>query len=484
MTERGGARDDGAHTEERDGARTRRFITTLIVVGAGAAALTLLVSVIPSVRFAYRSEAAHAALETAVVISAALAAALIAGRALRNGSRNEMLLAAALATLAVSSIVFSLLPVLADWSRGFSTWGGVAGRTIGALMIAAAAVLPERSLRDPWRSARRGAAAIAGGLAATVVLAVAFAADIPTGIDPTLSPESADRPRLIGNAGVLGVQVLLIGLYVAATIGFARRAVRRDDRLLRGFAIAALLSAFARLNYLLFPSLYSDWVYTGDVLRLAQFLVILVVVGVELLEYQRRASVVAVLDERRRVARELHDGLAQELAYIRSEAQRLAAASSDGSDLGALSSAASRALDESRVAIATLNRPLDEPLEETLRVSAEAVAFRAGARIVTRCVGTPTVSSEVRHALSRIVREAASNAITHGRAETVTIGVMSGGALRLVVEDDGDGFDADGPVRPDAFGLLGMQERVAALGGHFRLDSRPGEGTRIEVVLP
>ena len=484
MTERDAARDDASRSDEREADRNTRFLATLIAVGAGAAVLTLLISVIPSVRFAYRSEAAHAAVETAVIISAALAAALIAGRALRNGSRNEMLLAAALATLASSSLVFSLVPVLADWSRGFSTWGGVAGRVIGALMIAAAAVLPERSLGDPPRAARRAAVAIAAGLAGLIVLAAAFAGDIPTGIDPTLSPESADRPRLIGNAGVLGVQVLLIGLYAAATIGFARRAVRRDDRLLRGFAIAALLSAFARVNYLLFPSLYSEWVYTGDVLRLAQFLVILFVVGVELLEYQRRASVVAVLDERRRVARELHDGLAQELAYIRSEAQRLAGASSDGSDLGALSSAASRALDESRVAIATLNRPLDEPLEETLRVSAEAVAFRAGARVVTRCVGAPTVSPEVRHALSRIVREAASNAVAHGRAETVTIALMSGGALRLVVEDDGEGFDVAGPVRPDAFGLLGMQERVAALGGRFRLESRPGEGTRIEVVLP
>ena len=484
MTQPAAERESARAEQDPEAARTRRLVPVLLAVAAGAAGLTVLVLVVPAAQFAYRSEAAHAAVETAVIISAALAAALIAGRALRNGSRNELLLAGALAALALSSAIFSLLPVLAGWPRGFSTWGGVAGRLLGASMIAGAAVLPERTLRDPMLSARRGAAVLLAGLTALVVLAALFAGDIPTGIDPTLSPESSDRPQLIGNVGVLSVQALLIVLYVAATIGFARRAVRRDDRLLAGFAIAALLSAFARVNYFLFPSLYSEWVYTGDVLRLAQFLVILAVVGVELLEYQRRAAVVAVLDERRRVARELHDGLAQELAYIRSEAQRLASRGAGGSDLGELSAAASRALDESRVAIATLARPVDEPLEETLRVSAEAVAFRAGVRVVIHADASPAVSPEVRHALSRVVREAASNAVTHGRAETVTIEVSARGGLRVVVADDGEGFETDGAVRADAFGVLGMQERVAALGGRFSLRSKPGAGTRVEVVLP
>jgi signal transduction histidine kinase len=481
VTEVRDRRDGGAPTDDGTGDRGRSFLHTLFAVGVAAALLTLLISVVPSVRFAYRSEAAHAALETAVIMIAGLAAALITGRAMRNGSRNEMLLAAALALLAGASVLFSLLPGLAEWSREFSTWGGVAARVIGAAMIAAAALLPERTLRDPARAARRAGIGVLAVLAASGVLAALFAGDIPTGIDPTLSPERADRPRLIGNAGVLGVQLLLIGLYVAATIGFARRALRRGDRLLRGFAISALLSAFARVNYLLFPSLYTEWVYTGDVLRLAQFLVILAFVVVELLEYQRRASIVAVLDERRRVARELHDGLAQELAYIRAEAQRLEAG---GQDLDGLRSAASRALDESRVAIATLNRPLDEPLEETLRVSAEAVAFRADARVVTRSDGAPSVSPDVRHALSRIVREATSNAVRHGRAQTVTIAVRARGTLRVVVADDGSGFDVDGPVRDDAYGLVGMRERAEALGGRLHVESRPGDGTRVEVMLP
>jgi signal transduction histidine kinase len=477
-------------TEPRDqraerrsaGRRASPTLIPLAVAVAVGALLTLLVSVLPSLRFAYRSETAHGMIETAAFLVGGLAATLVAGRALRRASRNALLLAAALAVLALTNLVFALVATLADWSRGFETWGGMAGRIVGAALFATAALLPERRLARPARAIAGAGAAVVATLAVLALVAALVGDDLRTGIDPTLSPEGAERPRVVGSVGVLAGQGLLIALYVAAAAGFARGALRGGDRLLGGFAVAAVLAAFARVNYFLFPSLYSQWVYTGDVLRLAQFLVILAVVLRELLEYQRRAAVVAVLDERRRVARELHDGLAQELAFIRAETRRLGSGAADA--IATLVSAADRALEESRAAIATLNRPLDEPLVDMLRASAEAVALRAGACVVTEDGGGGHVAPDVRHALSRIVREATANAVRHGDARTITLRVGGPRELRVEIVDDGRGFDVERDVRADAYGLVGMRERAEALGGRLTVRSEPGRGTTVEVVLP
>ena len=95
------------------------------------------------------------------------------------------------------------------------------------------------------------------------------------------------------------------------------------------------------------------------------------------------------------------------------------------------------------------------------------------------------VPSAVEGALVRIVQEAITNAGRHGRASEVHVELSNGDCLRLVVADDGVGFDP-AAVRPDGvhFGLLGMRERVEALGGRLEIASRPGDGTRIEVALP
>lgn len=456
----------------------------LAVVAVAAAVVTVLVSVLPSLRFAYRSETAHGMIETAAFLVGALGATIIGGRALRSGSRGALLLAAALALIAATNLLFSLTPTLTDWSRGFATWGGLAGRVIGAALFAAAALLPERRLARPRRTAAVAAAGVFGTLVLVAVLAAVVGDDLATGIDPTLSPESAGRPRVVGSAGVLVGQVLLIVLYLAATVGFARRAARGNDRLLAGFAIASLLAAFARVNYFLFPSLYSEWVYTGDLLRLAHFLVILAVVVRELLADQRAGAMLAVVDERRRVARELHDGLAQELAFIRAETSRLEGRPGVDGAVEMLRSAADRALAESRAAIATLNRPLDEPLLDALRASAESVVVRAGASVEVEGDRSIEAAPDVAHALARIVREAAANAVRHGGARTVTLRLGCDGPIRLAIADDGSGFDVAGDVRDDAFGLIGMRERVEGLGGRLAIASSPGRGTTIEVVLP
>ena len=87
-------------------------------------------------------------------------------------------------------------------------------------------------------------------------------------------------------------------------------------------------------------------------------------------------------------------------------------------------------------------------------------------------------------ALPRIVREAVSNAVRHGKARTISVHLHETDGLWLRVSDDGVGFDVDAPAPETSFGLIGMKERTESLGGEFRISSQPGRGTSVEVLLP
>jgi signal transduction histidine kinase len=460
--------------------RGRRTVGIAITVGL---LITLAVSVLPELKFAYRSDEAHVAIETAAFLVPALAALLFAGRTIRAQSRTDLLLACSLAVLAATNLCFSVLPAVAEENpEGFATWAPAAGRLLGAIGFALAALIPDRQLARPRRSLAAGFAWSAVALGAIAILAGLFAADLPRGVDADLSPATAEEPNVQGHALVLAVHLTILFLYAAATIGFLLRAERERDALLLWVALASALAGVARVDYFLFPSLYSEWVYIGDVLRLASDTALLVGISRELLRYQRQAADVAIYEERRRLARELHDGLAQELAFIRSEGARLSGTTERG--VLRMATAAERALGEARMAISALTRPVDEPLEVTLRKTAEAIATRMGAEVEVRCTGTPHLTTASRQSVERIVREAASNAVRHGQAELLRIEIEANTRLRIAIIDDGRGFDTARERKEDSFGLVSMRERVDAMDGDLTITSQPGEGTVVEFSLP
>jgi signal transduction histidine kinase len=239
------------------------------------------------------------------------------------------------------------------------------------------------------------------------------------------------------------------------------------------------------VNYFLFPSLYSNWVYMGDFLRLGFYLVLLAGAGREIAAYQRRMAEAAALEERRRLARELHDGLAQELAFISTQSRWLS--QSEGADHARLEQralAAARALDESRSAIAALTRPLDEPLEVAVAQAAEEVADRVGVKVRLDLEAGVEVTPTTRAALVRIVREAVTNTARHAKASEVTVSLATDGQLALRISDNGVGFDPTAESNGSGFGLMSMRERAQAIGADLEVHSRVGEGTRIEVMIP
>jgi signal transduction histidine kinase len=319
------------------------------------------------------------------------------------------------------------------------------------------------------------------GIALAVIGAlVALSLDrLPIGIDPSRSPLNVPGP-ISGNMVIVVAQGVTAFLFFAAAIGFTRRAERSGDEFFLWLGAGAVFAGFARVNYFIFPSLYSEWVYTGDMLRLGWHILLFVGAVREIQVYQRAYADARVLDERRRIARDLHDGLAQELAFIASTTRKLAAGAASRAVVAQVASAAQRGLDESRRAIEALTTTNDDPFDVALVRTVEEVAERLGMNVDIRAEPAPEVTPSQREQLLRIVREAVTNAGCHARADLVRVRFTNGGPLHLSVEDDGVGFDP-ASVSPRGFGLVTMKERALAMGAELRVQSARGNGTAIEV---
>jgi signal transduction histidine kinase len=460
-----------------------RYLTVL--AADLAAGVTTLVLVLPFLHFAYRSAALHATIETASGMIALLAGYLIFGRYRRSARREDLALATALGFLACAHLVFSAMPwaLLSPESMRFSAWTSLVGTVIGASFLAAASVMPSRRLRRPRSTGRVVLAASAATYGFCAILIGVFLPHLPLGFAPTTSPPPPGLPHPVGAHSLLAVQLVGAMLFGVAAVGFTRIAEQTGDKLMQWLAASAALAAFVRVNYSLFPSLYTQWVYIGDALRVGAYLLLLAGVAGEINRYQRSVAVAAAADERRRIARELHDGLAQELAFVATQARELER-NRDGVELKYIVAAAERALDESRRAIVLLTHPEDEPLDVALIQTVEELVTRVGGR--TRFDVEPgiDVAPETREALLRIVREAVTNASRHGHADVVTVELQNKRGLRLRVADDGVGFDQAAVADGHGLGLVTMRTRAREIGGELRIAPLPEGGTEVEVVIP
>lgn len=205
----------------------------------------------------------------------------------------------------------------------------------------------------------------------------------------------------------------------------------------------------------------------------------------------------AVVEERMRIARELHDGLAQVLGYINTQTLAIRKLLSSGrvgeaqDELAVMEEAARKVYGDVREAILGLRASLSrQGLVPALRSYLEEYERMAGATLrLEQGEGLDglelPLSVEIQ--LVRIVQEALSNVRKHASAASATVRISTeGGAVTLEVIDDGHGFDLDlsEPTGWPRLGLQTMRERAQAIGGQFELDSRPGSGTHVTVRLP
>ncbi|MFD1212916.1 sensor histidine kinase [Arthrobacter sp. GCM10027362] len=412
---------------------------------------------------------------------ALLVAYLLAGRFVRRRRLQDLLLAQSLVLLAVAGTGLSwVTESLSEDSDGIlAVWLPLTLRLIGAVLIAAAALVsPARE--PPFRSGL-WVVAVPMGIVAMVSSALWVGRfQLPVAFDRSVNLETL--PALLAvHPLFLTAQSAATVCFFVASIAFTMRAADRADPLLRWLGPACALAAFARVNYALFPSLYSDWFYTGDLLRTGFYVLLLFGASREIKQYWAVYSRVAVLEDRRRLARELHDGAIQELALLRMEGSSLPP------DLPARSrilAACDRALDEARAAVHALGRGGDEPLGVVLHRTARELSQRYQVRLEVEVDDSIDVSMEQQHALLRITREAVANAVHHGHAGHLSVRLSrDGGHRRLVIQDDGTGFDVASATGADAgYGLISMRDRARTLPGSLEVTSRQGEGSMVMVT--
>ena len=213
------------------------------------------------------------------------------------------------------------------------------------------------------------------------------------------------------------------------------------------------------------------------------------IVNARLYERSRELS---IMEERHRIARELHDSVTQKLFSLRLTAEAAATVVGDGeaaTQLTVVRQLASEATDELR-AITVGLRPADlagDGLATALRKQAELLDRVHGATVAFRGCPVPRLGPAREEAVYRVAQEALHNALRHGAPSKVDIELSTSDAsVTLVVTDDGRGFDTDGASRAAQrrLGLASMRERAAAVGGTLRVNSRRGKGTTVRLEVP
>jgi signal transduction histidine kinase len=430
--------------------------------------VSLAVVAVPWLRMSVQAPSLRVALETGGSLLAVTTVGLLLRQCGLRSRADHLWLTVGLIILAASAFSVAGLIVAGVWSPNkarFSMGAGLAGTT----MLAVAAFAPTRRLRTHPRNVLLGAAA----LSAVIFGVAAWLA----GTGPELRAPNAAWPTIHSDLGRGIVQVATAVALVAAAVGLARH----RDPLLRWVAISIVLGGIAKIDYALFPPLGPQNVHLGDLLRVVGWGVLLFGVITEMRAHLRARHEDAIAHERRRLARELHDGVAQELAFIRRRAGRLNALP-DGPEITA---AAERALEDSRRAIEALVPPAREPLHIALERLGARLATECGVEVQVNVRVATRIRDEVRSELVRIISEAVRNAAHHGGARHVRVD-LAGSPLSVRIIDDGAGFrdGANSGLGVAGYGLIAMRERAEQVGGQFSLESVRGAGTLVQVVLP
>jgi signal transduction histidine kinase len=233
--------------------------------------------------------------------------------------------------------------------------------------------------------------------------------------------------------------------------------------------------------------------FSADDQRLIEMLAAHAAVAIENARLLERSRELSIVEERNRLARELHDSVSQKLFGLVLSAEAAATLlerepSAAAEEVARLGELAQDALGELRGLIFELRPPSleEEGLAATLRKQVDMLERVHGRSIELRLAGAAHCAPEAEGEVLRVAQEALNNALRHAEAERIELRMEArDGRLVVTVADDGIGFDpADRALRSRRLGLTSMEERARALGGSLAVSSRPGEGTTVTLEVP
>lgn len=453
-------------------------MTWLQALTAGTAALVALEFIRP---MASHAPALRATAESLITLLALLGALVLAAQFGHTRRLRDLILVGALSLFTFIELASGALPAVLEIHSG-GQFGATLqlGQLFVAAAIAAAAFTPSGKL---LAESRRSVAIVAA------LSLVALAAAELGGLLTHSALVVVAKHSLFGMSSAVdeplafAVVLLTSGLLACGAARFAHRGQLERDGAMSLLAGAVMVMTAARLYFLALPSLPYVWI--SPVQGLWLLAVALVVAAIARQECAVRAATMraVAIAERWRVARDLHDGLAQDLAFTVSHGARMA------DELGAehpLTIAATRALAVSRGTITDLSDSRREAPRDALEAIAHELRGRFQMAIAIDADVEADLPSDSREHLLRIAREAIANAGRHGRARNVLVSLsQTSDGLALCVRDDGCGIRSATPSAPhEGFGLASMREHAAALGGQLTVRERGGGGTELEVVLP
>ena len=408
-------------------------------------------------------------LNTAIALASALVAVLAGIRFSVDSRRMDLLLCAGFSVAAISILAFEIAPTLGGSAIGKpEAWAGLIGRILSAALIVAAAFARGQ--------ARRPDRALPVTLGVGVLALLVIWSGARALVQAVANSDTSSGPQL----PLTFAFALLALLYLGAMVGFGLRYRRWLEDLDSWLALAATLWLFSSLNFVFKPLLPGRQAALGDFLRLLAC--VLLVVGVwraiRDAEFGR-----AVSEERARVAREIHDGLAQYLFALSTHLNMLRAGAELENVLPRLEEVAALAQQEARFAVLALSSaggsaPFDAALHRYVEFLCADGKLEVDAEIDPDIRLAPDEQIEI----FRIVQEGLTNVRKHANATWAEVKIMeSSGRRTVTVRDDGDGFD--GSHSGAGQGLKNIRRRADTIGADFALSSKPGVGTTLEIAL-
>ncbi len=475
---------------------SRRFDRAIIVLVAVLSVVTAAVGFDPRIPTHIVNPSLDIAINVAAMLVGGTVAILAWVRWLETGRSTALYQASAFTALSVTNALMTGLVITghgAEFGLDPASPGAAPVYLWSATRLVAAALLCFGAIQGVRRAAVRVAAPVVA-IGPTVVLMIGTVILVLTGgVQSETSSVAVNLTQLGAFAAFMGAAFYFRWLFV-------RDRHASDAVLVAG----SIVAAFSQVHFTFDPVIATGVVTSGDLLRVLFHAILLYGVQAEIqgeLVAVRRANVElsrlrdvdaanATLAERARLAREIHDGLAQDLWYAKLKQSRLAQDNALNADAHNTAeevlTAIDSALADARQAVMALRTPpTGSNLEEILRGYVDEFADRYGLRADFQADGAlPRLPPRTEAEVLRIVQEALNNVRKHADATVVRVrSSIEEGSIVIVVADNGRGFDPTASGT-GGFGLRGMRERTDLISGSLALESRPGDGARVIVRFP